>query len=129
MPAPGAAGCGRGSAAGTVVGGFETTDDDLDDTFTYMLVAGSGDVDNAAFEVVGGGVAEGVGVVGDGLEVVGLATGGDELIGGALGVEVGGGFADGDALPAAFGGFPVFAFSCCFTGNPAVFVDGSTCAA
>jgi hypothetical protein len=38
--------------AGTVVGTFSTTDSDLGDTFTYSLVAGSGDTDNASFEIV-----------------------------------------------------------------------------
>ena len=42
------------SAAGTVVGTLSTTDQNTDDRFTYALVAGSGDADNAAFEIVDG---------------------------------------------------------------------------
>jgi hypothetical protein len=42
----------RPSAA--VVGNFSTTDPDAGDTFSYALVAGSGDADNAAFQIVGG---------------------------------------------------------------------------
>lgn len=45
-------------------------------------------LDVRSFQVSGGGVAEVVSVVGDGLEVVGLLPCGNELIGGALGVEV-----------------------------------------
>ena len=40
-------------AANTVVGTFSTTDPDTGDTFTYQLVAGTGDTDNAAFTIVG----------------------------------------------------------------------------
>ncbi|MFO7091973.1 hypothetical protein B9R42_23050, partial [Arthrospira platensis PCC 7345] len=40
-------------AAGTAVGSFTTTDPDTGDTFTYELVAGAGDTDNAAFSVSG----------------------------------------------------------------------------
>ncbi|WP_216646500.1 ELWxxDGT repeat protein, partial [Limnospira platensis] len=40
-------------AAGTAVGSFTTTDPDTGDTFTYELVAGTGDTDNAAFSVSG----------------------------------------------------------------------------
>jgi len=39
--------------ANTVVGTFSTTDPDTGDTFTYQLVAGTGDTDNAAFTIVG----------------------------------------------------------------------------
>ncbi|MGF1936166.1 MAG: DUF4347 domain-containing protein [Nostoc sp. ChiQUE02] len=38
--------------AGTVVGTFTTTDPDAGDTFTYSLVTGTGDTDNAAFTIV-----------------------------------------------------------------------------
>ncbi|MBC6424838.1 MAG: cadherin repeat domain-containing protein, partial [Hormoscilla sp. SP12CHS1] len=41
-------------AANTVVGTFMTTDPDTEDTsFTYQLVEGTGDTDNAAFTIVG----------------------------------------------------------------------------
>jgi ELWxxDGT repeat protein len=40
-------------AANTVIGAFNTTDPDAGNTFTYSLVAGAGDTDNAAFTVVG----------------------------------------------------------------------------
>ncbi|MBO1352291.1 MAG: hypothetical protein EBE86_035265, partial [Hormoscilla sp. GUM202] len=40
-------------AANTVVGTFSTTDPDTGDTFTYQLVAGTGDTDNAAFTILG----------------------------------------------------------------------------
>jgi len=36
-----------------VVGTFSTTDPETGDTFTYQLVAGAGDTDNAAFTIVG----------------------------------------------------------------------------
>ncbi|MFN6462359.1 MAG: DUF4347 domain-containing protein [Nostoc sp. DedVER02] len=39
--------------AGTEVGTFITTDPDATDTFTYSLVAGTGDTDNSAFTIVG----------------------------------------------------------------------------
>ena len=39
--------------AGTVVGTLSTTDPDAGDTFTYSLVGGTGDTDNAAFTIVG----------------------------------------------------------------------------
>ncbi|NER23393.1 MAG: DUF4347 domain-containing protein [Symploca sp. SIO1C2] len=39
-------------AANTTVGTFTTTDPDTSDTFTYSLVAGNGDTDNAAFTIV-----------------------------------------------------------------------------
>ncbi|KLU01377.1 other cellular organization [Rhodopirellula islandica] len=42
------------TASGTTVGAFTTTDDDASDTFTYALVAGDGDTDNAAFTISGG---------------------------------------------------------------------------
>jgi uncharacterized protein YggE len=38
---------------GTVVGTLSTTDPDVGDTYTYALVAGAGDTDNAAFTIVG----------------------------------------------------------------------------
>ncbi|MBO1348908.1 MAG: VCBS repeat-containing protein [Hormoscilla sp. GUM202] len=40
-------------AANTVVGTFSTTDPDTGDTFTYQLVAGTGDTDNSAFTIDG----------------------------------------------------------------------------
>ncbi len=39
---------------GTTVGTFTTTDPDSGDTFTYTLVGGTGDTDNAAFTIAGG---------------------------------------------------------------------------
>ena len=39
---------------GTTVGTLTTTDPDAGDTFTYTLVAGAGDTDNASFGIVGG---------------------------------------------------------------------------
>lgn len=39
--------------AGTVVGDFETVDQDINDRFTYRLVRGAGDDDNDMFTVVG----------------------------------------------------------------------------
>jgi hypothetical protein len=39
--------------ANSVVGTFSTTDPDADDNYTYSLVAGDGDTDNAAFSIVG----------------------------------------------------------------------------
>jgi CSLREA domain-containing protein len=41
------------SAIGTTVGDFSTTDPDLADIFTYTLVAGIGDNDNADFTILG----------------------------------------------------------------------------
>lgn len=41
------------SASGTAVGSFSTTDADVGDTFTYTLVSGTGDTDNALFAVDG----------------------------------------------------------------------------
>ncbi|MFG0263762.1 MAG: cadherin domain-containing protein [Rhodopirellula sp. JB055] len=41
------------SVSGTVVGSFTTTDVDASDTFTYALVSGTGDTDNASFTIVG----------------------------------------------------------------------------
>jgi VCBS repeat-containing protein len=38
---------------GTAVGTLSTIDDDAGDTFTYTLVAGTGDTDNAAFTIAG----------------------------------------------------------------------------
>ena len=40
-------------AVGTLVGTFTTTDDDVGDTHTYSLVAGTGSADNASFAVLG----------------------------------------------------------------------------
>jgi hypothetical protein len=40
-------------AVGTAVGTLTTTDPDTDNTFTYSLVTGTGDTDNALFTVVG----------------------------------------------------------------------------
>ena len=40
-------------AANSVVGTLNTTDPDANNTFTYSLVSGGGDVDNSAFSVVG----------------------------------------------------------------------------
>lgn len=37
--------------SGTVVGAFSTTDPDAGDTFSYALVSGSGDADNASFTI------------------------------------------------------------------------------
>jgi VCBS repeat-containing protein len=39
--------------AGTQVGTFSTTDEDVGDTFTYGLVAGEGSTDNGSFEISG----------------------------------------------------------------------------
>jgi len=39
--------------SGTAVGGFSTTDPDTGDTFTYSLVSGEGDDDNASFTISG----------------------------------------------------------------------------
>ncbi|MBD2417171.1 DUF4347 domain-containing protein [Anabaena cylindrica FACHB-243] len=39
-------------AIGSVVGNFTTTDPDTGNTFTYSLVTGSGDTDNASFTIV-----------------------------------------------------------------------------
>ncbi|MEZ6135173.1 MAG: cadherin domain-containing protein [Pirellulaceae bacterium] len=38
---------------GTVVGALATTDPDVNDSFTYTLVAGDGDADNAQFQIIG----------------------------------------------------------------------------
>ncbi|MBD2551600.1 hypothetical protein H6G65_18890, partial [Microcystis elabens FACHB-917] len=40
-------------AAHSVVGTFSSTDQDAGNTFTYSLVAGSGDIDNSAFTIAG----------------------------------------------------------------------------
>ncbi|MCM2315292.1 MAG: Ig-like domain-containing protein, partial [Thermoanaerobaculia bacterium] len=40
--------------SGTAVGSLTTTDADVADTHTYTLVAGTGDTDNASFQIVGG---------------------------------------------------------------------------
>ncbi len=42
-----------GSASGTTVGTFTTTDPDAGDTFTYTLVSGTGDTDNSSFTITG----------------------------------------------------------------------------
>ncbi len=42
---------------GTLVGTLSTTDPDVGDTFTYDLVAGVGDTDNASFSIVGAGLS------------------------------------------------------------------------
>ena len=39
--------------SGTAVGSFSTTDPDIGDTFTYSLVSGEGDADNADFTITG----------------------------------------------------------------------------
>lgn len=39
--------------SGTLVGSFSTTDPDTGDTFTYSLVSGEGDDDNASFTIAG----------------------------------------------------------------------------
>lgn len=39
--------------SGTTVGTFSTTDPDAGDTFTYTLVSGTGDTDNASFQIDG----------------------------------------------------------------------------
>jgi VCBS repeat-containing protein len=39
--------------AGTEIGSFSTTDEDIGDTFTYSLVAGEGSTDNGSFEISG----------------------------------------------------------------------------
>jgi VCBS repeat-containing protein len=39
--------------AGTEVGAFSTTDEDVGDTFTYSLVSGEGSADNGSFEISG----------------------------------------------------------------------------
>ena len=41
------------SASGTNIGSFSTTDEDESETFTYTLVSGTGDADNAAFQITG----------------------------------------------------------------------------
>jgi len=43
----------EGQAAGTLVGTLSTVDADTGDTFTYSLVAGTGDTDNASFTISG----------------------------------------------------------------------------
>jgi hypothetical protein len=40
-------------AAGSAIGTLTSTDPDANDTFTYSLVSGAGDADNAAFSIVG----------------------------------------------------------------------------
>ena len=46
----------EGLPSGTLVGTFTTTDPDVDDSFTYTLVAGAGDSDNTAFTIDGVGL-------------------------------------------------------------------------
>ncbi|WP_236344901.1 cadherin domain-containing protein [Paenibacillus plantiphilus] len=41
-------------ASGTTVGAFSTVDSNGSDTFTYTLVSGAGDTDNASFTIAGG---------------------------------------------------------------------------
>jgi hypothetical protein len=41
------------NAAGAVIGGFTTSDDDSGDTFTYTLVSGTGSTDNGLFTIDG----------------------------------------------------------------------------
>jgi mRNA-degrading endonuclease HigB of HigAB toxin-antitoxin module len=41
------------AGANATVGAFSSTDPDAGDTFTYLLVAGTGDADNAAFAITG----------------------------------------------------------------------------
>ncbi len=43
------------SAVGTTLGSFSSTDPDFGDTFTYSLVTGTGDTDNAQFTIDGSG--------------------------------------------------------------------------
>ena len=38
---------------GTVIGSFDTTDPDFNESFTYSLVSGTGDTDNSKFTIVG----------------------------------------------------------------------------
>ena len=48
-----ATGIAENADVNTVVGALSTTDPDLGNTFTYTLVAGTGDTDNAAFNISG----------------------------------------------------------------------------
>ncbi|MEQ9300982.1 MAG: cadherin domain-containing protein [Cyclobacteriaceae bacterium] len=41
------------NAVGDAIGSLSTEDQDVDDTFDYVLVAGDGDTDNAAFSIAG----------------------------------------------------------------------------
>ncbi|MEQ9300310.1 MAG: BspA family leucine-rich repeat surface protein [Cyclobacteriaceae bacterium] len=43
----------EGNTIGAIVGGFATTDLNVEDTHTYSLVAGEGDTDNAVFDISG----------------------------------------------------------------------------
>ncbi len=43
----------KSATIGTTVGTFSTTDPTLEDTFTYALVSGAGDTNNALFEIAG----------------------------------------------------------------------------
>ena len=47
-------------ASGTTVGDLSTTDEDDGDSFTYTLVAGSGDTDNISFSISGSDLLSGV---------------------------------------------------------------------
>ena len=42
------------AGAHVVVGTLSSSDSDIGDTFTYTLVTGTGDTDNASFEIAGG---------------------------------------------------------------------------
>ncbi|GEM_PF-1599657 len=44
---------GENQAVGSIVGELSTTDEDEGETYTYSLVAGTGDTDNASFEIDG----------------------------------------------------------------------------
>ena len=46
-------------AAGTAIGNLSTTDADVGDTFTYTLVSGAGDDDNASFTISGNEILSG----------------------------------------------------------------------
>src|SRR5262249_3598808 len=46
-------GVAENQAAGTVVGPLSSSDPDAGDTFTYTLVAGTGDTDNDSFQILG----------------------------------------------------------------------------
>jgi autotransporter-associated beta strand protein len=41
------------SVSGTSIGNFSSTDEDAGDSFTYALVSGTGDTDNASYAIVG----------------------------------------------------------------------------
>ena len=50
-------------APGTIIGTLTSVDPDLGDTFTYTLVAGTGDTDNAAFTIVNNGGVFGLSII------------------------------------------------------------------